>query len=90
MSFMFRDRKETDFGYSWETNDNKEIEMKQSLTYGVDIPWSQLVDFLDEKFVDLMCKRLHVNRERLARVPFIVSGSDASVLQFFNVVDLNA
>lgn len=90
MSFKLRDRKETKFVYSCETNDNKEIDIKQSLTYGVDIPWSQLVDFLDEKFLDLICKRLHVNREQLARVPFIVSGSDASVLHFFNVVDLNA
>ena len=89
---MFRDRKETEFDYYWlKSKDGKVVNcMKQSVTYGVDIRWSQILDFLDDKFVDLMCKRLHVNRDQLSKVPFIVSDSSQDVLSFFNVVVLDA
>ena len=28
--------------------------MRQSLTYSVDISWSELIDFLDESYVNLL------------------------------------
>ena len=61
--------------------------MIRTLTYGVDISWSELVDFLDEKYLDLLCSRLHVSRENISKVPFILS-TRGDALSFFNVVEV--
>ena len=63
------------------------VNMVQTLTYFVDVSWSELVDFLSEEYLALLCKRLHVSREDIARVPFILSNRD-NALCFFNTVDL--
>ena len=61
--------------------------MVQTLTYNVDVSWSELVDFLDEKYLDLLCKRLHVDRENISCVPFILSQRE-NALCFFNCVEV--
>lgn len=61
--------------------------MKRSITYNVTIPWTEIVDFLDEKYLELLCERLHVSRDNLRDVPFISSHSRQDALLFFNEVE---
>ena len=61
--------------------------MKISVTYNATVSWSELVDFLDEKYLELLCKRLHVSREDITRVPFILSHARQDALLFFNEVE---
>ena len=35
--------------------------MVQTLTYNVDVSWAELVDFLSEEYLELLCKCLHVS-----------------------------
>lgn len=61
--------------------------MRTSVTYNATVTWPELVDFLDEKYLELLCKRLHVSRENISRVPFILSHTRNDALLFFNEVE---
>lgn len=61
--------------------------MKRSITYNVIISWTELIDFLDEKYLELLCQRLHVSRDKLRDVPFILSHTRDDALLFFNEVE---
>lgn len=62
--------------------------MIQTLTYGVDVSWPELVDFLDEKYLELLCKRLHVSRDEISRVPFILSSGRNDAISFLTLLKL--
>lgn len=63
--------------------------MIHSLTYNVDVSWSELVEFLDENYLELLCERLHVSRENIALVPFVLSQGKENRICLFNDVELD-